>query len=297
MTKRFFPYFKFYPSDWLVGTRGMTLEERGAYIDMICMQMMEQGNVRDDERLIAHQMHVSTRKWRSVRGKLIEHGKISIQDGFVVQERCLKELDLLLTQRQVASESAANRERTKRENLEKSNEINAPDTTKVPLRARDSDIRESEVRKEDSSPSEIPAPAGAAPAEGEPKKPNLVDVVIELEAKRVEEERGFEDFWKLYPLKKGKGAALKIWKRMKLDVRRKAYVALKAQLPSLRAKKHDSRGNYCPHPATWLNQGRWDDEVEDEAVGQNQGGADKPHWKKTEDEKLSSLMDYVDEAY
>ena len=36
------PWFKFYPSDWLGGTRGLTAEETGVYITMIAM-MYEAG--------------------------------------------------------------------------------------------------------------------------------------------------------------------------------------------------------------------------------------------------------------
>lgn len=70
----------------------------------------------------------------------------------------------------------------------------------------------------------------------------------------------FEEFWKVYPRREGKGAAFRSWQRLNLDQKRRAYVALKKQLPSLTAKLNDPRDNYCPFPATWLNQGRFDDE-------------------------------------
>ena len=87
------PYFPFYPADYMEATRKLTLEQRGAYMDVICLQMMNQGRVEDDERLMAAALVVSTRKWRKVREQLADAGKISFSDGLIIQERCLRELD------------------------------------------------------------------------------------------------------------------------------------------------------------------------------------------------------------
>jgi uncharacterized protein YdaU (DUF1376 family) len=161
--KQRFPYFKFYPRDWLEGTRGMSLEERGAYIDLICIMMEEEGHLEDRERAIAHQLHISTRKWRAVRDRLVEHKKIHVEGGLIIQERCLKELDSLLSQRSVTSESASNRERTKRENLEKLNEFNGSYSTVVPLRARVTSDSDLDRREESSLRSDSPASPSAEP--------------------------------------------------------------------------------------------------------------------------------------
>jgi hypothetical protein len=73
--------------------------------------------------------------------------------------------------------------------------------------------------------------------------------------------KDFQEFWKVYPRRVGKAAAFKAWQRLKLDQKRRAYVALKRQLSDLLAMLNDQRGNFCPHPATWINQGRFDDEA------------------------------------
>jgi len=72
----------------------------------------------------------------------------------------------------------------------------------------------------------------------------------------------FEHFWKLYPRPVGKGVAFKSWQRLSMPQKRKAYAALLRQKADLVAKKNSPRGNLCPHPATWINQGRFDDEPE-----------------------------------
>ncbi len=71
----------------------------------------------------------------------------------------------------------------------------------------------------------------------------------------------FEEFWKVYPRREGKAAASKAWERLSLAQKRRAYTALKSQLSTLLARLRDTRGNFCPLPATWINQGRFDDDA------------------------------------
>jgi hypothetical protein len=70
----------------------------------------------------------------------------------------------------------------------------------------------------------------------------------------------FEDFWKKYPRREGKGKAFSAWKRLSGPDRKKAFDQLGVQMPSLMQKAKDERGNFCPHAATWLGQRRFDDE-------------------------------------
>lgn len=73
----------------------------------------------------------------------------------------------------------------------------------------------------------------------------------------------FEAFWAAYPRKVGKGAALKAWRRISAPAS-----ALPAMLTSLEWQRESEQwqrdgGQYIPHPATWLNQSRWEDERPD----------------------------------
>lgn len=72
--------------------------------------------------------------------------------------------------------------------------------------------------------------------------------------------KGFDEFWKIYPRRQAKGEAVKSWGKLTIEQRRRAYVALKQQLPALDARASDPKGNFCPMPSTWLNQGRFDDD-------------------------------------
>jgi hypothetical protein len=68
---------------------------------------------------------------------------------------------------------------------------------------------------------------------------------------------GFEEFWRAYPRKQAKKVAFSSWVMAKgkppLD---KILSAVELQRESDQWKQ-----GYIPMPSTWLNQGRWDDEV------------------------------------
>lgn len=68
---------------------------------------------------------------------------------------------------------------------------------------------------------------------------------------------GFERFWRAYPKKVGRDAALRRWREKKCEsIREAVLTALARQLPWLTREE----GRYTPNPETWLNQGRWKDE-------------------------------------
>jgi len=70
----------------------------------------------------------------------------------------------------------------------------------------------------------------------------------------------FDEFWKVYPNKVGKDAARKAFD--KRDVTRELLDEMLAAIAAQRQSKKwtDDAGQYIPNPATWLNQGRWQDE-------------------------------------
>lgn len=71
---------------------------------------------------------------------------------------------------------------------------------------------------------------------------------------------GFETFWAAYPKKKAKEDARKAWDKRHPDDALLAVMlrALERQQQSPDWQKEG--GRYVPHPATWLNAGRWTDE-------------------------------------
>lgn len=68
---------------------------------------------------------------------------------------------------------------------------------------------------------------------------------------------GFEEFWKAYPRKVGKTAARRVWDRDHPPLEQ-VLAALAWQIHSDQWTKDG--GEFIPHPATYLNQGRYLDE-------------------------------------
>jgi hypothetical protein len=68
----------------------------------------------------------------------------------------------------------------------------------------------------------------------------------------------FEEWWKCYPKKVGKLAAQKKWRVKKLDAQADILIADAANRIA-----NDSQwiGGYIPHPTTYLNGERWNDEI------------------------------------
>jgi hypothetical protein len=71
----------------------------------------------------------------------------------------------------------------------------------------------------------------------------------------------FERFWAVYPNKKAKEAARRAWLKLTLDdvLVDRILAAVQDQRRSTAWMKDG--GQFIPHPATWLNQGRWQDEA------------------------------------
>lgn len=76
----------------------------------------------------------------------------------------------------------------------------------------------------------------------------------------------FEKWWKIYPRKIGKDAAYKKWKTIGKEGRVSADKIISAIEAQVKARHFRGRGtdqdkDFIPLPATWLNQGRWNDDV------------------------------------
>ena len=71
----------------------------------------------------------------------------------------------------------------------------------------------------------------------------------------------FDSFWKAYPKKQGKDAAKASFVKRKVnkELLQQMLLAIDQQKSTDQWKKDG--GQFIPAPATWLNQGRWQDEV------------------------------------
>lgn len=88
------PFYKRYPGDFLMGTRDLTLEERGAYSDLLDMMYDRGGPIPDEERWIAGFLGISIRKWKTLRASLISAGKLMERGDRLSNPRLERELAL-----------------------------------------------------------------------------------------------------------------------------------------------------------------------------------------------------------
>lgn len=73
--------------------------------------------------------------------------------------------------------------------------------------------------------------------------------------------RRFSEFWAAYPRKVGKEAARKSWRRIKPSETLLVKILSAIDKAKNSSQWQNDNGQYIPNPATWLNQGRWDDEL------------------------------------
>lgn len=90
--------------------------------------------------------------------------------------------------------------------------------------------------------------------------------IVENEGEKISEQpwATWETFWDLYPKRVAKREAEKAWVRMSMGEREAAITVLPDWLRVWRA-----RGDiqYVPHPASWLNGARWEDELPSDISG------------------------------
>jgi hypothetical protein len=82
---------------------------------------------------------------------------------------------------------------------------------------------------------------------------------------------GFDEFWLAYPKKVGKQDAIRKWKNLRKSGRLPPVGELVTALERQKTWEQWQKdgGQFIPNPATWLNQGRWEDQPTEEG---------KPQW-------------------
>lgn len=90
---------------------------------------------------------------------------------------------------------------------------------------------------------------------------------------------GFDEFWTAYPKKVAKAEAEKSWMKhaccRSVDAIMKAVEAAKRSAGWIKDK-----GEFIPHPTTWLNQKRWQDELLSSARPPTSTQADPDAWRE-----------------
>lgn len=258
MARRDQPYLPLYVQDFMTDEKlnECSAESTGVYIRLMCLmhksqdygaillkqkdkqkgqQSVKQGESSISDfayKLIKHMPYDAETIERSLR-ELIDEEVIYIDGDKLCQKRMIKD-GKISDSRSSAGSKGGKTAQTKRDSAESF----ANDFAKAKTQANSEN--EIEIENENENENEI-------------NKNNTVN------HKKVTEER-FDIFWNEYPRKVGKGQAKKIWSKIAPD-----KALFEKIMSALRVVKNcqqwqTDRGQFIPHPATWLNQERWDDE-------------------------------------
>jgi hypothetical protein len=88
-----------------------------------------------------------------------------------------------------------------------------------------------------------------------------IDKSREDKSNDVHRDARFDAWWLTYPKKVGKGEALRIWKRINPNEELFEQMVSAVHVAVTTDQWRRNNGQYIPNPATWLNQGRWSDEL------------------------------------
>lgn len=89
----------------------------------------------------------------------------------------------------------------------------------------------------------------------------------------------FERFWNVYPKKVGKKEAEKAFEKIKVNDELLGKMVATIEKAKASTQWQKQNGQYIPNPATWLNQGRWEDELQPaSAEAQSRGSYTPNHY-------------------
>lgn len=247
------PWFKCYPRDFNDGLSRLTLEERGAYITIINHIYIRGTPVEDDPTFWRATLLCSGKTWAKIRAALIVKRRLYAVDyngvPCLMDERCAKEIEQNEETRRKLSERGSRGGRKAQANARQNNDLaQAPAQAEVGLGSSNTEAEsEAEERIDREAIASLILSFACA----------LERVVKAQIEKRIASD--FRVFWDAYPRRVAKDAAeksfAKAWRKIGTENPLAVILAgIERALPGW-----DDR-TFIPHPATWLNQGRWDDE-------------------------------------
>lgn len=80
----------------------------------------------------------------------------------------------------------------------------------------------------------------------------------------------FDRFWSSYPKKVGKQAAMRAYKA---HIKKMPPINILVEIISRQKQTDQWQRGYIPNPATWINQGRWDDDISSMNGGNEHGSS------------------------
>ena len=124
------PYIRFFGDDWLSGTSEMSLQERGALVTIVAITAATGSAPAYDLYRLSRRFGCTKNAAKKVLNALEELGKISIENGTVINARASKEVEISQKNSEKQSEKAKSRwvksDKKSNENTEGGNAVALP---------------------------------------------------------------------------------------------------------------------------------------------------------------------------
>lgn len=241
-------HIDFYAKDWLLDTQRLTLEERGAFIQIVAAVYHRGGAIENDRQYLSSIMNCSKRKAAALVSALAEKGFICLAQGgaFITQKRAEKELKNAQKRREKAVKNAQksheNHAKTLRKNAENEGELNKNNgLTSASHQSPDIKKEKNITKKEKSFPDQERPPDKSPPDE----------------PTAAESETLFQEFWRCYPLKIAESKARVMFAEA-LAAEGGDAAPIMDGLERYKSGKPDWMD--FAQAATWLRDRRWRDE-------------------------------------
>lgn len=223
------PFMQLYVADYLGDTRHLTTEQHGAYLLLLMTMWRADGRLPNDDKKLARIASCTPSRWAKIRDEVMEF--FVVEGDEITNHRLtieLKKASEKSIKRAEAGTKGGRAKSLKSNNRAKANATRLPEHSSEP--------------EPDTTVTNVPVVLDRA-------KPTRAEIAS-----------GFLTFWTVYPKKVGKDAAARAFSKAmaRIDDAEPLAVILagvERALPGWDEPK------FIPHPSTWLNEGRWEDEA------------------------------------
>lgn len=225
------PFMQLYVADYLGDTRHLTTEQHGAYLLLLMTMWRADGVLPNDDKKLARIVGCTSSRWARIKDEVLEF--FVLEDGVLTNARLKLELKKASEKSNQRAEAGSRGGKAKALKTHKVDVANATDLL-----------------------------CHSSEPEPESEREAIASLIIAhpRSIKRTPSPSEFAAFWAAYPKRVGKDAAAKAFaKAMSRITEDDPLSVILAGIERALPGWEDAQ--FIPHPTTWLNQGRWEDEA------------------------------------
>jgi hypothetical protein len=242
------PWMKFFTGDWIKGTRRLKPEPKSAWIDLLCYmwENVPRGELFETDEHLAIMLGMDGLVARTTIAELVDRGFLT---RLKICPKCAPGPFSFEALSHALSASCPHlvppfvRILSRRMSRECHAQI-VRAAQQQNRRARDT-LRKQRQRSHPCNKNEA----------------SHYSEVICQSKENTKENEAFETFWNTYPKKVAKVQAVKAWVKLRPNPDLAAKITQSVEAFKLTESWTKDSGQFVPHPATFLNQRRWEDQV------------------------------------